>query len=102
MAPSFFLLLFVFSYIYFPILPPFIDAELKPEERDKEEGTGHDAQILNILPVCARVESKGRENDGAGNINLQSILLLNQLQERNLVHQQCLKCKVEEGQLLEP
>lgn len=40
--------------------------------------------------------------DGATYINLESVFLLDQLQERDLVHQESLKGIVEEGQLLEP
>lgn len=83
-------------------LSPLVDAELKPKESDKEKGARHDAQVLDILPVSPRVEPKGRQDDGARDINLESVFLLDQLQKRNLVHQQRLKCKVEERQLLEP
>lgn len=39
-------------------LPPLVDSKLKPDESDREEDTSHDAQVLNVPPVCSRVEAE--------------------------------------------
>ena len=78
---------------------PLHKQEVQRRKPKHEEGARHDSQSRNITPKRQHIKAETAQDRTARNFNVEAVLLIDERQVADFVHDQAFEAEVEDGEL---